>query len=76
MTDRKYFYAAEGRARTSKVTTSNGLSWSVIAPSRERLTPARFTGRAARWTSRALEFAPKVKRAVSGAADALYTRTL
>ena len=32
-----------GRARTSNVTSSNGLSSSVIAPSRERLRPARFT---------------------------------
>ena len=50
---RNIFRWQEARARTSNVTSSNGLSSSVIAPSRERLRPARFTGRPARSTRRA-----------------------
>src|SRR6202041_2652671 len=72
----KYFQLAASRGRTSNVTTSNGLSSSVIAPSRERLRPARFTGRPARSTRRARRLSAKEKRALSTFGDALNTRTL
>src|SRR5260221_9176347 len=58
-------------ARTSNVTSSNGLSSSVIAPSRERFRPARFTERPARSTRRARPLAGEGERGVSGAGEEL-----